>query len=120
MSKRNRSTWQQCLEDIMYKYIDLCVEMRKGKVAKDGLQLYRQICVQNPGSLETIINYFLRKSEEEAERAHSQSDAVVISQLEDLDEYGESAESLLLSYVSGEDSRDRTDRELVTPWLKVL
>lgn len=38
--------WQPILEKIMLKYIDLCVEQRKGKMAKDGLHQYRVTCQQ--------------------------------------------------------------------------
>lgn len=32
-SKRHR-TWQKILETIMFKYVDLCVELKKGRFAK--------------------------------------------------------------------------------------
>lgn len=39
-SKRYRS-WQKPLEAIMFRYVDLCVDMKKGRYAKDGLIHYR-------------------------------------------------------------------------------
>ncbi|GAB4848529.1 Eukaryotic translation initiation factor 3 subunit A [Ancistrocladus abbreviatus] len=35
-SKRYRA-WQKTLERIMFKYVELCVDMRRGRFAKDGL-----------------------------------------------------------------------------------
>ena len=42
-SKRFR-TWQQTMESIMLRYVELCVELKKGKLAKDGLIQYRMSC----------------------------------------------------------------------------
>lgn len=36
----------QVLEQIMFKYVDLCIELKKGRHAKDGLIHYRNICQQ--------------------------------------------------------------------------
>lgn len=33
-NKRHKNSWQKSLEDIMYKYVDLCVELKMGKYAK--------------------------------------------------------------------------------------
>jgi len=111
--------WQPVLEKIMLKYISLCVEMRKGKMAKDGLHQYKMTTQQaNTSSLEVVVKYFLDQAEEGAKQAQSKADKVVLD-IDDL-EAEESAESLILSSVSGEDSKDRTDREIVTPWLKFL
>ncbi|KAK7245252.1 hypothetical protein RIF29_40088 [Crotalaria pallida] len=124
-SKRYRA-WQKPMEKIMFKYIELCVEMRKGRFAKDGLIQYRIICQQvNVSSLEEVIKYFMHLSTERAEKARAQAQELEEAALEealDVDdlEADKRPEDLMLSYVSGEKGKDRSDRELVTPWFKFL
>ncbi|CAO2832065.1 unnamed protein product [Amaranthus hypochondriacus] len=119
-SKRYR-TWQKTLEKIMFKYMELCVDMRKGRYAKDGLIQYRIVCQQvNVGSLEDVIKHFMHLSTEKAEVARNQAQALEEAlDVEDL-EADKRPEDLMLSYVSGEKGKDRSDRELVTPWFKFL
>ncbi|RWR88728.1 eukaryotic translation initiation factor 3 subunit A-like protein [Cinnamomum micranthum f. kanehirae] len=119
-SKRYRA-WQKTLERIMFKYVELCVDMRRGRYAKDGLIQYRIVCQQvNVSSLEEVIKHFMRLSTERAEQARSQAQALEDAlDVEDL-EADKRPEDLMLSYVSGEKLRERSDRELVTPWFKFL
>ncbi|KAI3944953.1 hypothetical protein MKW92_051050 [Papaver armeniacum] len=119
-SKRYRA-WQKTLERIMFKYVELCVEMRRGRFAKDGLIQYRIVCQQvNVGSLEEVIKHFLHLSTEKAENAKSQAEALEEAlDVDDL-EADKRTEDLMLSYVGGEKGKDRSDRELVTPWFKFL
>ncbi|CAM8914744.1 unnamed protein product [Rhodiola kirilowii] len=119
-SKRHRN-WQKTLEKIMFKYVELCVEMRKGRYAKDGLIQYRIVCQQvNVTSLEEVIKHFMHLSTEKAEQARSQAQALEEAlDVDDL-EADQRPEDLMLSYVSGEKGKDRSDRELVTPWFKFL
>ncbi|KAI3960776.1 hypothetical protein MKW98_026168 [Papaver atlanticum] len=119
-SKRYRA-WQKTLERIMFKYVELCVEMRRGRFAKDGLIQYRIVCQQvNVGSLEEVIKHFLHLSTEKAENAKSQAEALEEAlDVDDL-EADKRPEDLMLSYVGGEKGKDRSDRELVTPWFKFL
>ncbi|KAL0534808.1 hypothetical protein IC582_029102 [Cucumis melo] len=119
-SKRYRA-WQKPLERIMFKYVELCVDMRKGRFAKDGLIQYRIVCQQvNVTSLEEVIKHFLHLSTEKAEQARSQAQALEEAlDVDDL-EADKRPEDLMLSYVSGEKGKDRSDRELVTPWFKFL
>jgi len=42
-SKRHR-TWQKTHEPIMLKYLELCVELKKSHLAKEGLYQYKNIC----------------------------------------------------------------------------
>ncbi|KAL9248135.1 hypothetical protein vseg_021492 [Gypsophila vaccaria] len=119
-SKKYRA-WQKTLEKIMFKYIELCVDMRKGRYAKDGLIQYRIVCQQvNVNSLEEVIKHFMHLSTEKAEIARNQAEALEEAlDVEDL-EADKRPEDLMLSYVSGEKGKDRSDRELVTPWFKFL
>ncbi|KAI3754987.1 hypothetical protein L1987_54779 [Smallanthus sonchifolius] len=119
-SKRYRA-WQKTHEKIMFKYIELCVDMRRGRFAKDGLIQYRIICQQvNVNSLEEVIKHFMDLSTKKAELARSQAQALEDAlDVDDL-EADKRPEDLMLSYVSGEKGKDRSDRELVTPWFKFL
>ena len=72
-SKRHR-TWHKVLEQIMKVYIDLCVELKKGRYAKDGLIHYRNVCQQvNVSSLEEVIKYFMKTATDKAEAAKSKA-----------------------------------------------
>ncbi|KAJ0968622.1 hypothetical protein J5N97_025539 [Dioscorea zingiberensis] len=119
-SKRYRA-WQKTLEKIMFKYVELCVDMRRGRFAKDGLIQYRIVCQQvNVSSLEEVIKHFMQLSTERAEQARNQAQALEDAlDVEDL-EADKRPEDLMLSYVSGEKGKERSDRELVTPWFKFL
>lgn len=46
-SKKHR-TWQKIHEPIMEKYLELCVDLRKSHIAKEGLYQYKNICQQVP------------------------------------------------------------------------
>ncbi len=70
------------------------------------------------GSLEEVIKYLLQVASARAEEA-SKAAAAQLDAVEDL-EAEASPEEMMLSYVSGEKSKDRTDREVVTPWFKFL
>ena len=107
----------------MFKYVELCVDMRRGRFAKDGLIQYRIVCQQvNISSFEEVIKYFLNLSTEKAEHAQTQAQAQaseIALDVEDL-EAEKRPEDLMLSFFSGEKGKERSDRELVTPWFKFL
>lgn len=103
----------------MMKYVDICVDMKAGRKCKDALINYRNACQQvNVGSLEDVVKYLLQVASARAEEASKAAEAK-LDGVEDL-EAEASPEEMMLSYVSGEKSKDRTDRELVTPWFKFL
>ncbi|XP_065018178.1 eukaryotic translation initiation factor 3 subunit A-like, partial [Musa acuminata AAA Group] len=119
-SKRHKA-WQKALESIMFKYVELCVDMKSGRFAKDGLIQYRIICQQvNVSSLEEVIKHFMHLSTERAEQARIQAQA--LEEAPDVEglEVDKRLEDLMLSYVSAEKGKNRSDREIVTPWFKFL
>lgn len=76
---------------------------------------------------QTVFKRFIELAEQKVTEAQAKADEVQsklettesTQNIDDL-EASETPESILLSTVSGEQSRDRTDRAIVTPWLKFL
>ncbi|KAF5341520.1 hypothetical protein D9758_012562 [Tetrapyrgos nigripes] len=119
-SKRFRSTPLPSLEPIMNRFIELCVEMRKGRTAKEGLMQYKNIAQNtNVQSIEMVITKFVQLADAKVREAQEKAAVQVAVDVDDL-EASETPESILLGAVSGDQSKDRTDRALVTPWLKFL
>jgi translation initiation factor 3 subunit A len=103
----------------MYKYVDLAVEMKQARKIKDALINYRNACQQvNVTSLGDVIEYLVEVASSKAEEASQEAQAIV-GDIGDL-EAEDSPEEMILSFVSGEKSADRTDREVVMPWFKLL
>ncbi|RAH58313.1 eukaryotic translation initiation factor 3 subunit EifCa [Aspergillus piperis CBS 112811] len=127
-SKRTRSSPIASLEPVMLLFVELCVDLRKGKAAKDGLYQYKNIAQNtNVGTIEVVLKKFIELAEKKVTEAQAKADeiqsslesAAPSSNVEDLEAI-ETPETILLATVSGEQSRDRTDRAVVTPWLKFL
>ncbi|ERF74461.1 Eukaryotic translation initiation factor 3 subunit A [Endocarpon pusillum Z07020] len=127
-SKRTRNSPIASLEPVMLLFVELCVDLRKGKSAKDGLYQYKNIAQNsNVGTIEMVLKKFIDLAEQKVTEAQAKADEVQSSletstttaNVEDLDAI-ETPETILLATVSGEQSKDRTDRAIVTPWLKFL
>jgi len=102
----------------MFRFIELCVEMRKGRTVKEGLMQYKNIAQNvNAKSIEVVIIRLLGLADEKVKEAQQQ--AAVAVEIDDL-EASETPESILLGAVSGDQNKDRTDRAVVTPWLRFL
>ena len=68
-AKKSR-TWVKVLESIMLKYIDIAVDLKLHRHAKDGLHQYRNISQQQaPQSLEAIIQHLLKAGESRVAKA---------------------------------------------------
>lgn len=95
-NKKWAYNWSESvLEPIMFKYLDLCVELKKSHIAKEGLFQYRNMFQSvNVGSLENVIRGYLRMAEEKTENAREQSAQAVVD-IDDLDNLA-TPESILL------------------------
>ncbi|KAL2164635.1 hypothetical protein VTH06DRAFT_3852 [Thermothelomyces fergusii] len=124
-SKRSRNVPIPSLEPVMVLLVELAVKQKKGRLAKDALYQYKNIAQNsNVGTIELVLKKFIELAAEKVTTAQQKADEVQSSieatkNIEDL-EASETPESILLATVSGEQSKDRTDRAIVTPWLKFL
>merc|ERR1711965_658639 len=105
-SKRHR-TWQPAMEQVMMRYLDLCVDMRKAKAAKDGLIQYRMVCQQvNVGSMEAVLRHFMELADRAAGTAISKAEEITGQNMENLLDFDdleaeETPESLMMATVGG-------------------
>lgn len=124
------SRWFQhnllALDAIMLKFVELCVELRRGRLAKDGLHQYRNLSqTANVAGLEAVMTHFLDGAEAKLEAAYKEAaDATSLEAVEDLEQASEDALSTLWISASdggsAENSAERTGRALVTPWLRFV
>ena len=73
----------------------------------------------NINVIEKGVKHLLSLCEGKVETAQADAEKITLDNIDDL-EATETPESIVLSVVSGEQSKDRTDRAVVTPWLKFL
>jgi len=103
----------------MFKYVELCVELKKGRLCKDGLMQYRNTCLLvNVQSLEEVVRRFLKLSTERAEDAQEKFGLALDSGV-DL-EADFTPESLMLKAYQLDSDNEATEQETVTPWFKFL
>ena len=103
----------------MIKYLELCVDLKKAYMAKEGLFQYRNMCQSvrhylticllfsiptyllsftqvNVASLENVVRFYLSLAEEKTEAARQESHQAVVD-IDDLDNVA-TPESILLRY----------------------
>ena len=79
--KRNHTYSEKLIEEIMFRYLELCVDLKKSHVAKEGLFQYRNMCQStNVASLASVVQGYLNMAEKRTESARQESaDSVEVS-----------------------------------------
>ena len=58
----------------MFKYLELCVDLKKSHVAKEGLFQYRNMCqATNVASLAAVVQGYLNLAEKRTDTAKTES-----------------------------------------------
>lgn len=108
-----RNNWTITIEKIMLRHLELCVELKKMRTAREGLHQYRTTCqAANIGSLETVVQTFRLHAEAkvtEAKKAQEEEGkkAEGMEDLGDLDEM-ESPQTILLKAIQQHDTRQQS------------
>ena len=123
LSARRYRLWTPTHEEIMYLYIQVAVGLRRN--VKDALLQYRMICQPTQmASLERVMRRYQQTAEEKANEAQAKAaeataaESTVSIDVDDLEE--DSPESIMLAAMSGEGTKERLDRQILTPWVKYL
>lgn len=121
---------------MMMEFISLCTDLRETRRTKEGLYFYRQLTqIQAPASLEKVVAFMITSAEKRAAEARARAEmdiakatkaaggagagaAAGVSGIDDLDEEEQSPEALLMGGVTSEGARERTEREVLAPWLR--
>ncbi|KAJ3276402.1 eukaryotic translation initiation factor 3 subunit A [Terramyces sp. JEL0728] len=120
LSKRARATPLPTLEPIVLKFIELCVLLGKGKMAREGLFQYKNIAQNTTvATIDLVIKKFLELAKDKLEKAKKKANQINLVNIDDL-EAAETPESIMMNTLSNEQSKDRTDRQVITPWLRFL
>eukprot|EP00189_Rhodosorus_marinus_P010280 CAMPEP_0184745962 /NCGR_PEP_ID=MMETSP0315-20130426/8574_1 /TAXON_ID=101924 /ORGANISM="Rhodosorus marinus, Strain UTEX LB 2760" /LENGTH=929 /DNA_ID=CAMNT_0027218337 /DNA_START=98 /DNA_END=2887 /DNA_ORIENTATION=+ len=121
---QKKRQWNVKYEGIMVKLMELCVKNRRQTLIKEALHKYRALCsTQNVASLEKVVRYLVKEGISKAEEARRSIMGEVVDDTgnDDLEELGmETTETLLLEAAGAEQSKERTDRQVVVPWMKFM
>jgi len=111
-NRRWRNNWSTVIEQIMIRHLDLCVELKKIRMAREDLYQYRSMCqAANIGSLEIVVRKFREAAEEKVNEAQKEQDAK-LAEIDDLDEM-EAPQTILLRAIQAHDTRQQSqDRDV--------
>lgn len=119
-SRRTRFAQPGSLEPIVFKFLELGVELKKGKIIKDGLHQYKKNLQVSPEGLNSV-GVVCRKFIDMIEAKMAQEQAKADEQQEDVDddlEGGVTPENLLISAFEQDQSVGGFNDEAITSWLR--
>ncbi|EDQ87212.1 uncharacterized protein MONBRDRAFT_33388 [Monosiga brevicollis MX1] len=123
-SSKHKKQWTAVHEEIMIKFLDLCMQLKRAPEAKDGLYQFKIVTGTSAvNSLEKVVRYYLKTAEDKVAEAWQQSqlrDATNVNdEIDDLEE-AQTPEQVLLAAVSADGETERANRVQLMPWLRYL
>eukprot|EP00441_Pelagodinium_beii_P044795 CAMPEP_0197620830 /NCGR_PEP_ID=MMETSP1338-20131121/1561_1 /TAXON_ID=43686 ORGANISM="Pelagodinium beii, Strain RCC1491" /NCGR_SAMPLE_ID=MMETSP1338 /ASSEMBLY_ACC=CAM_ASM_000754 /LENGTH=1106 /DNA_ID=CAMNT_0043190115 /DNA_START=66 /DNA_END=3386 /DNA_ORIENTATION=- len=110
--KKFKNLWTTTIESIMVRHLQLCVDLKQMRMAREGLYQYRTMCqAANIGSLEHVVQKFRDAAEAKVAEAQKQQE-IKMSDMADLDE-NEAPQTILLRAIQASDTRQQSqDRDV--------
>eukprot|EP00929_Paragymnodinium_shiwhaense_P085951 TRINITY_DN4640_c1_g1_i2.p2 TRINITY_DN4640_c1_g1~~TRINITY_DN4640_c1_g1_i2.p2 ORF type:complete len:1291 (+),score=520.77 TRINITY_DN4640_c1_g1_i2:132-4004(+) len=111
-NRKFRNQFSPILEEIMMKLLELCVELKRMRTAREALHQYRTTCQNNHiKSIETVITHFRQKAEAKVQQAKAEQEDAMAA-MEDFDE-AEAPQTILLRAIQASDTRQQSqDRDV--------
>eukprot|EP01064_Diplonema_japonicum_P015821 TRINITY_DN2374_c0_g3_i1.p1 TRINITY_DN2374_c0_g3~~TRINITY_DN2374_c0_g3_i1.p1 ORF type:complete len:922 (+),score=362.79 TRINITY_DN2374_c0_g3_i1:39-2804(+) len=112
---KSKKSWTEDHEKAMFLLVETSISMRKN--LRDDLQSYRYFTrdVQTRPTLMNVLNYAVGEAEEQINKAENREKDETEVVVDD-----ESPESLIMKAVCGDETKDRINREVLTPWVRYL
>lgn len=120
-SRRTRWAQPGALEPIVFKFLELGVDLKKGKIIKDGLHQYKknmQISPEGLSSVGVVSRKFIDTIEKKMALEQAKADELEQDDAEDDLEGGVTPENLLISAAEEEQSVAGFNDEAITSWLR--
>jgi len=119
--RKFRSMWTATIEKIAIKLIELCVDLKNLRVARDGLIQYRTMTqAANIHSLETVINLFRTTAEKKVTEAKKSATSLGIEGVEDLEAFDSPTKVILNSLQTEEARKKERSEKVVLQWYRFL
>eukprot|EP00427_Karlodinium_veneficum_P025303 CAMPEP_0169102040 /NCGR_PEP_ID=MMETSP1015-20121227/21956_1 /TAXON_ID=342587 /ORGANISM="Karlodinium micrum, Strain CCMP2283" /LENGTH=1112 /DNA_ID=CAMNT_0009163117 /DNA_START=28 /DNA_END=3366 /DNA_ORIENTATION=+ len=111
-NKKWKHNWSVVVEQIMLRHLELCVELKKMHIARDGLHQYRTACqAANIASFEKVVQQFRMAAEGKVEEAKRSGEADKV-EIDDLEEQ-ESPEKIMLRAIQEGTRQQNEERDVV-------
>jgi translation initiation factor 3 subunit A len=119
MVKRQRP-WDKAHEDVIVRYLNICVDLKDAPQAKDGLHQYRSISQQAaPPSLRNAVEHLINRSIKKLKQAQADCEKQLkANQTKKVDKFG--TVQSIMAKVSLDADAERLTRVMVKPWVIFL
>jgi len=119
-NRKINKVWSEILEQLIKKYVEVSVPLRKAQEIKTYLIQYKSACnfSNNAKALDNLIQHYIDLAEKRLALAISQMKNPNLDITTDAD--SEQFPESIFAAALADENPNRADRELVAPWMKFL